>query len=75
MENIIEGPFGREPEAWVKNPENIKRLLDIENKLFVIAHADRLTREEYDERSRLEAEKGRILRGESEGASALQACG
>lgn len=65
MENIIEGPFGREPEAWVTNPNNIKRLVEIENQLWIIDHADRMTRGEQDERSRLEAEKGRILRGDN----------
>ena len=44
----------------VLKEENVKRLMQIQNRLYVIGMADRLTREEQDERRDLEAERERI---------------
>ncbi len=45
-------------------PENLKRLVDIGNRLYVMEMADRMTREEQDERWALMAEREKIRRGE-----------
>jgi len=44
-------------------PENVKRLVEIQNRLYIIEMADRMTREEQDERRALIAEREKI-RGE-----------
>ena len=47
----------------IPSPDNVKRLLEIENALYCIEMADRLTREEQDDRRALLAERERIRRG------------
>ena len=44
-------------------PENVKRLVEIGNRLYIMEIADRLTREEQDERRALIAEREKIRRG------------
>uniref|UniRef100_A0A6M3JF82 Uncharacterized protein n=1 Tax=viral metagenome TaxID=1070528 RepID=A0A6M3JF82_9ZZZZ len=48
----------------ILSQDNVKRLLEIENALYCIEMADRLTREEQDDRRSLLAERERIRRGE-----------
>jgi len=45
-------------------PENVMRLMQIQNRLYVISMADRMTREEQDERRALIAEREKIRRGQ-----------
>ncbi len=47
----------------VLTPEGLKRLFDIGNRLYVMEMADRLTREEQEERRELLAEREKIRRG------------
>jgi hypothetical protein len=47
----------------VLTPEGLKRLIDIGNRLYVIGMADRLTREEQDERDKLREERERLRNG------------
>ena len=46
-------------------PENVKRLVEIGNRLYIMEMADRMTREEQDERHALIAERERIVRGDA----------
>jgi len=48
-------------------PENVKRLVEIQNRLYVIEMADRMTREEQNERRALIAEREKIRRGRDYG--------